>query len=260
LDRVLEDAAAQLEFENRIRRDIMTSLTYPMFLVTAGMAAVGFLFYEVVPRFADMIGNSPSASEGLAGLVLSIGVGFRANAPLIVIGLVALIATAAAAAGSDRGRQAISSIARDTPVVSGLIVAHERATWSRMMAFALSNGLPLLEAMSLGLQSAPEGRFKRNLGGSIRSLRAGKRIDEALGEPGMLTALDLSLLRAGQRSGALGSMFEFIANRYEERLRQSIKRVTSLIEPLAIGFVAIAVGTVALGLVSAMSSVYESVL
>jgi type II secretory pathway component PulF len=54
-------------------------------------------------------------------------------------------------------------------------------------------------------------------------------------------------------------MFAFIAEQYEEQFRQSLKRAMALVEPAAIGIVAIAVGAVALGLVAAMSSVYSTV-
>ena len=69
----------------------------------------------------------------------------------------------------------------------------------------------------------------------------------------------LSLLRAGQKSGAIGAMFGFMADNYEARLRDRMKRMTALLEPMAIGIISIVVGFVALSLVLALSSVYEGV-
>src|SRR5262249_4461109 len=155
---------------------------------------------------------------------------------------------------SPKGRVFISNLAHGLPVVGGLMTARERATWSRIMAFALGNGVGLLEATDLAYASVPAGRFQRGLSSATRSLRKGKRVDEAFSERGVLTALDRSLLRAGQRSGALSEMFTFIGGRYEDQLRQSLKRLTTLIEPIAIGIVALAVGAVAIGLVTAMTS------
>ena len=71
--------------------------------------------------------------------------------------------------------------------------------------------------------------------------------------------MDLSLLRAGQKSGAVGAMFGFIADNYEDRLRDRMKRLTALIEPLAIAFISLIVGFVALSLVLALSSTFEAV-
>ena len=85
-------------------------------------------------------------------------------------------------------------------------------------------------------------------------------VDESLGRHTPLTAMDLSLLRVGQRSGTLGKMFDFLADGYDAKLSDAMKRLTSLIEPIAIGFISILVGIVALSLVLALSSVYDTVL
>lgn len=259
LDQVFENAVKQMEFEDRVQRDVVTALTYPMFLVVAGMGAVAFLFYEVVPRFAAMIGTNTENLDGLAAFVLGAGMAFRANGPLMLIVGTGVVAVIAAFAASPNGRTFFSNVANGTPVLGTLMLSRQRATWARIMSFALASGLGLLEATDLALASAPEGRFRRGLSLANRALRKGKRVDEAFGERGVLATLDLSLLRAGQRSGALPDMFAYIGDRYEEQLKQTLKRLTTLIEPLAIAFVAIAVGAVAIGLVTAMTSVYETV-
>lgn len=259
LDRVFENAVKQMEFEDRVQRDVVTALTYPMFLVVAGMLAVAFLFYEVVPRFAAMIGTNTDNLDGLAAFVLGTGMAFRENGLLVLIVGAAIVALIGGFAASPNGRAFLAQIANGTPVLGTLLLARQRATWARIMSFALGSGLGLLESTELALASAPEGRFRRGLSTASRSLRKGKRVDEAFGERGVLATIDLSLLRAGQRSGALPDMFAYIGDRYEEQLRQTLKRLTTLIEPLAIGFVAIAVGAVAIGLVTAMTSIYETV-
>jgi general secretion pathway protein F len=259
LDQVLESAVRQMEFEDRVRRDVMTALTYPAFLIVAGVAAVGFLFYEVVPRFAAMIGDNARNLDGMAAFVLNTGQGFRANAPLVLIVIAAVAAIIGGFSASARGRAFFAGVAHAAPVLGGLMIARERATWARIMSFALKNGLGLMEATDLAIASVPPGRFQRGLSTANRALRKGKRVDEAFGERGVLARLDLSLLRAGQKSGALAEMFSFIGDQYEDDLRVSLKRFTTLIEPLAIAIVAIAVGSVAIGLVTAMTSVYETV-
>lgn len=260
LPRVLEDAAQQLAFEDKIRRDVLSALSYPTFLVCAGFGAVGFLFYEVVPRFAEMIGDNRANLTGLAALVIEAGVGFRANAIIILAGLALLAAWAVSLGTTPAGRQRLYKSAHALPVVGSLLLAQERTVWARIMGFALGSGLGLLEAAELAATAAPAGSFHNGLINAARQVRAGKKLDEAFAEPGLLARMDLSLLRTGQRTGALGDMFGFIAERHEQNLRDALKRLTGLIEPLAIGIVAVAVGAVAIGLVTAMSSVYDTVM
>lgn len=259
LGKVLEDAATLLAFDERVRRDIMTSLTYPLFLICAGVGAIGFLFYEVVPRFSAMIGEGRSKLTGLSAFVLGAGEVFRANAPLIIAALAVAVLAAVAALSQPAGRRGLYSAAHAMPVVGSLMLSRERAIWARIMSFALASGVPILEAADLAGRSIPGGRLKRGLGAANRSIRAGKTVDEAFSEAGILQRIDRSLLKAGQRSGQLPAMFGFMASRHEDNLKDDLKRATALVEPIAISTVALAIGAVAIGLVTAMSSVYETI-
>mgnify|MGYP003579150916 CR=1 FL=1 len=62
-----------------------------------------------------------------------------------------------------------------------------------------------------------------------------------------------------KQMGVTTPVFGFMADNYENRLRDSMKRMTSLLEPTAIGAISLIVGFVALSLVLALSSVYEGV-
>lgn len=259
LARVLEDAATLLAFDERVRRDVMTSLTYPLFLICAGAGAIGFLFYEVVPRFSAMIGASREKLTGLSAFVLGAGDVFRANAVLILAVLIAVILMASAAISQPAGRRALYGVARGTPVVGALMASRERAIWARIMSFALGSGVPILEAADLSSRSIPGGRLRQRLNLANRAIRAGKPVDEAFGESGILQQIDRSLLKAGQRSGQLPAMFGFMGARHEDNLKDDLKRATALVEPIAISIVAVAIGAVAIGLVTAMSSVYETI-
>ena len=259
LARVLEEAAQQLAFERRVERDIVNALTYPAFLVVSGAASVGFLLYAVVPRFATMLESSRSQPSGLSRLVLDAGVAFHANAPTILaiivgasVALLALIRTYAM-------RRFVSQLAHATPGLNALLAARQRSTWSRVAALSFDAGVGLLDAITLASGALPEGALRNALSGAVPALRAGRAIDAAFRDAGAISEIDASLLRAGQRSGALGRMLHTIADRHEENLRDALKRLTVVVEPLAIATVALMVGAIVLALASALVGVYETI-
>ena len=71
--------------------------------------------------------------------------------------------------------------------------------------------------------------------------------------------IDAGLLKVGQKTGTLSAMFGHIAQRHEALFRNDIRRFTALLEPAAIGLIAIAIGVVAISLVSSMTTLYEVV-
>lgn len=256
---VLEEAARQLMFERRLARDIQNALTYPAFLVLSGLASVAFLFYVVVPRFADMLRNARADIGGLSGAILQAGVFFHDNALLVLGAIAAAVVAIVAFARTDQGRRAMTALAHATPGLNRLLLTRQRAAWSRIMSLALAAGVDILEATALASQSLPEGKTKTDAVAAIPMLRAGRPVDEAFQKTNTLSAVDASLVRAGQRSGALGEMFRAVADRNDEDMRDALKRFTLVLEPAAIAVVAGFVGIIVLGLVSALASIYDSV-
>lgn len=256
---VLKEAAEQMAYEDRLRRDFSNAMTYPAFLGLAGTSAVAFIFTQVVPRFGAMIGEDRTNVPAMSRWVLSAGEFANANLPVVGIGLAALVALGVVIVANPVFKARAYTIAHGSPVFGPVIQAREIASWARLTAFALNNGVPILSAAQLAKAAVPIGPFRQGLDLLERDLLAGQTIDQSLGSHTKLEAMDLSLLRAGQKSGALGSMFGFMADNYENNLRDRMKRMTALMEPIAIGVISLVVGFVALSLVLALSSVYEGV-
>jgi general secretion pathway protein F len=256
---VLKDAAEQMAYEDRLRKDFQNALTYPAFLLSAGLLAVGFIFTQVVPRFGSMIGEDRSNVPALSRWVLDTGEAANANLPLVGMGLAGLVALAVVIATNATIRERAYVLAHGIPVVGSVIRSREIASWARLTAFALNNNVPILSATGLSRAAVPAGPFRAGLDRLEADLRAGIALESSLASHTRLEAMDLSLIRAGQKSGAVGSMFGFLADNYEARLRDRMKQLTALLEPLAIAMISVVVGVVALSLVLALSSVYEGV-
>lgn len=256
---VLKQAAEQMAYEDRLRKEFGNAMTYPAFLLCAGLAAVAFIFTQVVPRFADMIGEDRSRVPAVSRWILSAGEFANANIGVVGIALAVLVAAGVFIATNPAVKARAYAVAHGLPVVGNVIQAREVSSWARLTAFALNNGVPILSATALARAAVPDGPFRDGLDKLDGDLKSGLTLDASLATHTKLEAMDLSLLRAGQRSGAVGAMFGFMADNYENRLRDSMKRLTALLEPAAIATISLIVGFVALSLVLALSSVYEGV-
>ena len=256
---VLRVASEQMAYEDRLRRDLVGALTYPALLACAGVLAVAFIFVEIVPRFSALIGQNASHMPLMSKVVFAVGHFVNAHLILVGGGIAALVVAVAFAIGQPAVRERLYIIGRALPVVGDLLKAREIATWARLTSFALGNGVALMEASALARQGAPPGPFRDGLAASETELRSGVALHVALGRHTRLTPMDLSLLRTGQKSGALASMFGFLADSYDDRLKDAMKRFTSLAEPAAIAAISVVVGVIALSLVMALASIYDSV-
>lgn len=259
IDEVLRDAAEQMAAEDRQRREFVNALTYPAFLACAGLAAMTFIFVEIVPRFSAMIGPNLDRMPAISRLVLTFGNFVSGHLWLVGLVVVGLVGAVVLALGSPLFRARLYQIGHRLPLVGRLLKMREIGTWARLTAFSLTHGVELLGAVALARQATPPGALRSGLEAFEVDLKAGLDVDASLGRNTSLTAMDLSLLRAGQKSGAMAAMFGFLADRYDDELKDSMKRLTSIMEPAAVGLVAIIVGVIALSLVMALSSIYETI-
>jgi general secretion pathway protein F len=242
---VMREAADQMAYEDRLRRDFISSLTYPAFLILVGIGAVSFIFTVVVPRFNQMIGSDrdkmPLISKvvfGLADLINSHALVFGAAAAILVFAVVAAFSNKAVKAQ-------VYNASRSMPAIGPILKARELTAWARLLGFALKNGVNLLDAAALARQGAPPGGFRNGLEQFERDLKAGVDVADSLSRHTELTGMDLSLLRAGAKSGNLPQMFLYVAESYDNLLRDRLTRFSSLIQPIAIFLIAMVVALLA---------------
>ena len=132
LDRVLRDAAEQMAYEDRLRRDFLNALTYPGFLAGAGLSAVLFIFTAVVPRFSAMIGDKRDKMPMISRWVIETGEFASNHLLLLVMTLAGLGLAAAAIVNSPVMRQRAYNAAHNLPLIGDLLRYREITTWSRL--------------------------------------------------------------------------------------------------------------------------------
>jgi type II secretory pathway component PulF len=256
---VLADAAEQMAYEDRLRRDVTGALVYPIFLISVGILAVSFIFIYAVPRFSAMLGDNREGLHPLSKAVFAISEFLNGNLVLF-LGVVGAVVFALVTAASNPAVKAqLYSFFRGVPLIGAILKAREINAWSRLLGFSLSNGVGLLEAAHLARQGAPNGAFKRGLEQFERDLKSGVDVSESLSRHTNLTAMDLSLLRAGAKSGTLARMFLYVAESYDGLLRDRLKRVTAFVQPITIAVIAVMVGILAIAIALAMTSVYQTI-
>jgi len=131
-------------------------------------------------------------------------------------------------------------------------------SWARTTGIALDNGADLLSALRLGEAGLSSARLRSGLRTARSGIRAGRNIEEVLAEniPDF-DPLTIDLLRTGRTSGKLAKMLLFIGKTQEKETRELLKRLTSLAEPMAILLISMIIGTIVIGIVLAMTSLYN---
>ena len=253
----LTDAAAQMEAERKLRSELATAMVYPVFLMAFGLAAVLFIFVMVVPRFAILFAGKMDRLPLISAVVINAGLWVNAHLVLLAGGLVALAAATAAALGRPAVRRRGFALLLGVPLLRGWLLEVETARWAAVLARLLENRVPLLASLELARTVIRGADLQLRLAQVERGLRGGGTLSAAMEDTGLLPPTALTLIRVGERSGSLPAMVRNVAKVYDETVRNRLKAVVTIIEPVAIVFIGGVIGLVAVAVFLAITSVND---
>lgn len=255
----LEDIHRQMAYDESVRKEVGQALTYPAILVLSGVAAIMTVFIAVVPRFAGLLRNSRADVPAISRWVIEFGVFARDNWLWLVMGAAAAIgAIVVSLRRPDVRRRILESLA-SFPLTRDWIWPTEIGRWATLLATLLANRVALLEALRLSRDLTSLPSLQRHLENAVREVRRGRALSAVFGEQGWLGPTQINLIRVGERAGELPRMLRSLGELQTARSRDQVKRLLSLLEPIAILGIGAVIGFVMIAVMLAITSLNTSV-
>ncbi len=253
----LSDAADQLEYEYRIRQEIRNALTYPTILVTAGLAAVLFIFMIVVPRFSAMLASTQGDLPWLSEIVLSAGMALNSNRSLVFSVVFLIVLLTIWSVRQPRVRDAFRQQLIRLPIFGAWLKESELARWASMLGTMLRHGVDLIRALDLARKTMTIRSLSTRMEQVSKMVRAGKSLAAAMTEQDIFSSTALSLVQVGEDSGELAGMLKSLAALYEDSGRQRMKSFLLILEPAAIIIIGIVIGGIVTAIMLAITSINQ---
>ncbi|MGA7325528.1 MAG: type II secretion system F family protein [Rhodomicrobium sp.] len=254
LENALEAIAQERVKQEKISTQIYGALRYPLFLMAVSIAVLLFFLLFVVPQFADVIRDFGTPPGSLVTAVIALSDGLRGNGDIIA-GLVAAFSVAIVIALRVKSiRKIILAAVLQMPGLHGVLTLRRVAVFCRGLGTMLSSGVVLTDAMRLMSESSMAGDKISVL---CDRVRRGGRLFDAISETNFLPPLAARMLRVGEESGALDTVSIRCANYYEAKLTERIDKLTSIVGPAAIVFIATIIGTLIVSIMTTLLSINQ---
>jgi type II secretory pathway component PulF len=137
-----------------------------------------------------------------------------------------------------------------------VIASRYYVQFSQTLATMVGNGIPLLNALRLMHAATANRHLHGVVGRAVEIVQEGKPLTSALQKVGEFPPAFLDMVSVGEQTGDMAAALENVGNRYDEELNIKIQRVMSVIQPVMIGLMALAVGVVAYSMVT---GIFQSV-
>jgi type IV pilus assembly protein PilC len=254
LSGVLEYYITYQRVTTGFRKKLISTLIYPIILVTAATGIVTYLVSSVIPKFAGLYADLNVTLPQATRILIAITVTYRPYL-LSAVALLALIVAAVFAwSQSDEGGLSVERIRMRLPLIGETITKFQFAQFCRTLSTLLAGGTPLVQAM----ETAGGAIHSRLVSGAIMQgsqlVREGQSLHNSLSSTGLVPDLALEMIEVGEASGSLSPMLASVAEFYEDDVNTHLANLVALIEPAILIFMAILIAFILVALYLPMFS------
>ena len=255
---VIFDRLAEFErSRDDLRNYIISSMIYPGLLSLVGLGSIFILLNFVVPRFAALFADSTMKIPVPTQIMLTASYFVRAYWWIGASAVAAVAIFWRAYTRTAAGRLWWDNARLKIPMLGETFRKAETARFARAMATLIANTVPLVQ--SIGIASATLGNrmIANAMEGVAQGVKRGEGIAVPMRKAAVFPPLAAHLLAVGEETGRLDAMFSRMADIYENDTRSSIKRFTSVFEPVVILVMGVLVGALILSMLLAITSIND---
>jgi general secretion pathway protein F len=174
-----------------------------------------------------------------------------------VLALAAAVAALATYIRTAPGRLWWDTFRLRVPLLGDALRKAETARFARAMGTLVASSVPLVQSIGISRGILNNRRMAGSLETVAQGVKRGEGIAAPLQRAGEFPPLAGHLLAVGEETGHLDAMFNRMADIYDGETRVSIRRFTSLFEPLIILVMGIVIGSLILSLLLAITSIND---
>ena len=252
LDSIMERMAVHFEKEYNIENKVRGALIYPIVLSIVSIAVVVFLLTGVMPTFISMFEDSGTILPGPTIALLAIS-NWLTEYWYLFIGIILILILCIKALGkSEGGRRFFDNLKIKLPGIKNMNIKIITSRFTRTLSTLLSSGIPLLQALDVVSRVVENKVVEDKLQLSQEDIRKGVPMSKTIKEMGIFPPMVDSMIKIGEESGALDDILYKTADFYDEEVEASMQKMTTLLEPILIVFMAIIIGFIVISIAMPM--------
>ena len=249
LENTLDKVAQFYESQKKLRDEVKSATTYPMFILVFGILMVIVVMFFILPKLAESFGGAPS---GIMAKLMDLNIFLTENWLLVTIVLIGAAIGLFFFFKSSAGKNTISYVLGIVPGVKQIRINSALERYCRTLSVMIASGVDIIKALRLASNASSDPRFVNKVEEMSDNIKEGMSLENAFSQSGVFPGLVIAMVGTGERTGKLDDILEQVANFFEDKVRTLVKQVTSIIEPSMIVLVGLFMAFIAYAMYSSI--------
>ena len=261
LELVLDRLAQFQEKSIRTIKKVKSAMIYPSVIMFVAVGIVTLLMMVVVPQFQtifeQMLRGAPL--PGPTQIVIGISELFSTHPILVLGGMGGTVGGLVLFKKTKIGAKTFDWLGLNVPAVRDVVGKSNISRITRTFGTLMSSGVPILQALQITRDTLSNTFFMNAMSNVHDSVRDGEAMAVQMGRETVFPTMVTSMVEIGEETGELPDMLTRIADNYDEDVDNAVAGMTSLIEPVMIVFLAVAVGFIVIALFLPIVAIIETI-
>jgi len=260
LDETLNIIATQLEKEHALLSKVRGAMMYPAVILVA-MGGVGVLMLTyILPQltgvFKDMDVELPASTQ----IIIGASDFMQHHSLIVMVSIVVLAILIKMGLKTKAGKKFVSYIAIKFPAVNNIVIKTNCARFSRIYSSLLKSGVTSLNALKIVGNTLANFYYKEAIAEAVKEIQKGVDLSKIIERyPDIFPVLVRQMLEVGEQTGETEAILLKMAEFYEEEVNQATKNISSIVEPILMLFMGVAVGFFAVSMLQPMYGLMENI-
>ncbi|MCZ6446118.1 MAG: type II secretion system F family protein [Planctomycetota bacterium] len=247
--KMLDRIAAYITQQIETRKMVIGACIYPGIIATMAIGVTVFLLTFVLPRFAGVFKGKEHVLPWPTKFLMWLSAWMVQNWWIVVGVIIATVVGFLLFIKTEAGRFWWDKTRLTVPLFKRMFRALYISRSLHTMGELLNAGVPMLDTLAITGDVSGNLLYKKLWRNVYAAVKQGKKLQSQLTRSTLLPRSVVQMIAAGEESGRLGEVLEEVSGYYSKALRDAIKAVTGMIEPIMIILMGGCVGFIAMAII-----------
>ena len=252
LNNILEELQKYFQRKVKLKKQIISILTYPAFILVLTFATLYFMLTFVVPLFESVFNQFNKELPTLTKYVITLSENFNTIFTIFIVSVLFLVVVYQRIKKRKGFKRVVSKIVLRIPFFGKLTKEIYLTRFCQSMALLLVSKTSLIESLNLVKKMIGFYPIVNALEIVEKDIIKGNSLGESLSKFKVFDSNIISMVKVAEQINQLDAMFLNLANHYDEEVEHKTKIMGTIIEPLLILFIGGIVGIIMISMYAPM--------
>lgn len=259
INSALERLVSQMEREMEFKSKIKSAMMYPIIICVVMVVVLWVMMTVVVPSLAETLISMGGELPLITKIVIGISNFMAAATPYFIALIILIVIVYRITVKNPKIKLKIDTYKLEIPIIGGMLEKIELSRFCRNLSAMQKSGITLVSSLKIVEAAIKNQKIATAVKKACTLVEiSGMNLSTALAKAGDFPSMMLQLIEVGIESGQISEVLDRISLQYEKDTDVSLKRITSLIEPIMIVVVGLLAGTVVVSIFLPMFSMTEN--